>query len=154
MIAPLILIFAAAGGDYVTENDAVGVQAPFDERAGGTLNLPTIAKSAADRLDPLDAGDLKTLGKHVGEVKAVRGTCTAAFVPRGGTVVVLNFAKNYREAMTVPIFKDHFEKWPGGPGAIEKAYKGKTLLIQGLVTEYRGAPQIKAAHPAQLRLIE
>ena len=153
-MAPLILCVAVFGADYTSENAVTAVQAPFAERATEPFEPPTISASDAERLAPLDPHELKTLAGHVGEIKTVRGKCTAAFVPKGGTVVVLNFDVNYREALTAPIFEDHFAKWPGGAEAIEEAYVGKTLLIEGLVTEYRDAPQIKIAHPGQVRVIE
>ena len=151
--AALLCALAFAGDDYTTENDATGVQPPVEQKSG-PFDPPTVSQKDADRLAPIDAKRLKELGGHVGEVKAMRGTCTAVFVPGGGSVAILNFDRNFRSAATVPIFKDHFEKWPGGVEAIEKAYQGKELLVQGLVTEYRGAAQIKAAHPAQIRVIE
>ncbi|QDT14040.1 hypothetical protein [Alienimonas californiensis] len=154
MFAPAVLCLALFGGEYQSENAATGVQPPFAERAVQPFEPPTIAAAAAEALAPLDARDLEALRGHVGTVKAVRGRCTAAFVPEGGTVVVLNFAENYHEALTAPIFDDHFAKWPGGPAAMERAYIGKTLLVQGLVTEYRGAPQIKIAHPGQALVVE
>ena len=154
MIVPLVLCLAVAGGDYESENDAAGVQPPPAERKDARFEPGTIPASDAAKLDPLDAGDLKELGKHVGTVRAVRGTVAATFAPRGGSVLILNFAENYRSAMTAPVFKADFDKWPGGADAIETAYEGKTLLIRGLVTEYRGAAQIKIAHPGQILVIE
>ena len=157
MTAALLLAaaFAApdAGDEFTSENDATGVQPPAGERPG-PFEPPTISKRDAAQLDPVDAKDLRGLGRRVGEVAALRGTCTAVYVPRNGSVAILNFDRNFRSAATVPIFKDHFEKWPGGAAAIEKAYKGKPLLVRGLVTEYRGVAQIKAAHPAQIQIVE
>ena len=153
MTAALICALAFAGDDYASENDATGIQPPVGQKTGA-FDPPTVSVEDAGNLDPLDAIDLKGLGGHVGEVKAIRGTCVAVYVPRNGSVAILNFDRNFRSAATVPIFKDHFEKWPGGAASIEKAYKGKELLVQGLVTEYRGAAQIKAAHPAQIRVVE
>ncbi len=153
MITPLALCLALWGGEYQSENVATGVQPPLAERSVAPFEPATISAEAADAFAPLDAHDLTTLADHVGEVKRVRGVCAAAFAPKGGSVVVLNFDAEYQRAITAPIFKDHFAKWPGGPAAIERALVGKTLLIEGLVTEYRGAPQIKLAHPGQVRVI-
>ncbi|MEM9701806.1 MAG: hypothetical protein AAF907_05125, partial [Planctomycetota bacterium] len=147
MLASFTLLLAVSAADYSAENTATGVQTPIDQQVGGRFTAKTISAADARRLNPLGTGDLRTLARYVGEVKTVRGTCTAAFGPRGGSVLVLNFDRNYRNAMTAPIFAADFSKWPGGEKAIERAYVGKTLVIQGLVTEYRGAPQIKIAHP-------
>ena len=154
MTPPLILLLACAGGDYTSENAAAGVQPPPGERPAEPFAPPTVAAEEAAALDPLAATDLEELGRHVGEVRAVRGVCADVYIPSSGSVVVLNFAENYRDAVTVPVFADHFGKWPGGPAAIARAYEGKTLSVQGLVTEYRGAAQIKAAHPGQIRVVE
>ena len=152
MTAALLLAAAFAGDDFTSENDATGIAPPVGQRTG-TFDPPTISAKDAAAVDAVDAKKVKDLGRRVGEVAAMRGVCTGAFVPRGGSVVILNFAKNYRNAATAPVFKDHFEKWPGGAKAIEKAYVGKDLLVRGLVTEYRGAAQIKIAHPAQVLVV-
>ena len=154
MTAPLVLILAFAGGDYTSENAATGVQAPFGEADDGRFEPGTVAASAAAELEPLDAKVLRELGKYVGTVKAVRGTVSGVFAPNGGKVVILNFDRNYRSAMTSPIFSDDFDKWPGGAATVERAYKGKTVLIRGLVTEYRGSAQVKISHPGQIQVIE
>ena len=154
MIPSLIVALACAGADYTSENTADTVQPPPAEAEPGRFEPPTVSAAAAAKLSPLDAKDLAGLKPHVGTVRAVRGTVSAAFVPRGGSVVVLNFDRNYRSAMTAPVFQDHFGKWPGGKSTVERAYRGKTVLVRGLVTEYRGAPQIKIAHPGQIRVIE
>ena len=154
MTTPLVLILAFAGADYTSENAATGVQAPFGEADAGRFEPGAIAASAAAELEPLDAKDLRELGKYVGTVKAVRGTVSGVFAPNGGKVVILNFDRNYRSAMTSPIFSDDFDKWPGGAATVERAYKGKTVLIRGLVTEYRGAAQVKVSHPGQIQVIE
>ncbi|MFH5803986.1 hypothetical protein [Alienimonas sp. DA493] len=99
-----------------------------------------MAAADAEAPTPVAAGALKALPGRVGEVTAGRSRGTATFVPGCGTVVALNFAENSRGALTALIFNDHFAEWPSGPAAIERAAVGKTLLVQGLVTEYRGAP--------------
>ena len=154
--AALLLALAApaAGDDYATENDATGVQPPVADRDAGAFEPATMSAEDADRLDPVGAKELKTLGGKVGRIAAVRGRCVAVYVPKSGSVAILNFDRNFRSAVTVPIFKDHFEKWPGGPATIERAYAGKDLLVRGLVTEYRGTAQIKAAHPGQIFVVE
>ena len=153
MIASFLFCLALAAGEFTSENSAAGVQPPPEELQRDHFEPTTIGADAVAERTVLDADDLPTLEARVGTVIAVQGECTAAFVPESGAVVVLNFAEDYRTAITVPIFRDHYDKWPGGAETIKEAYVGKTLLIEGLATSYRDAPQIKVAHPGQLRVV-
>ena len=154
MTTALFCLLAAAGDGYTSTNEATTVQAALGDRDRPAYTARLADSGTVAGYDPLDASDLDGLRGKVGTVAAFRGTVSQVFVPGRGSAAVLNFAENYREAATAPVFRDSFSKFPGGPDAIEEALKGKTVLVVGLVTEFRGRPQIKIAHPGQVFVVE
>lgn len=77
------------------------------------------------------------------------GTIARVFAPRSNTVVILNFAKDYRSAVSAVVFAKNFAAFP--PLA---ALEGKTVLVTGAVQDYQGSPEIVLTAPGQVKVVK
>jgi len=83
----------------------------------------------------------------VGEQEVVEGTVVKVHLREKGPSM-LNFDKNWKEGLSVAVFKK--EKF----GDLKEKYEGKKIRVTGKVTEYKGQPQIKVNDPAKIEVIE
>ena len=101
---------------------------------------------AADNLKPIDAVN------HVGEQAEVCGkVASATFSTRSkGKPTFLNLGIAFpNHVFTVVVWGNVRPKFSYAPESLE----GKTICVQGLITEYQGKPQIVVSGPSQLRII-
>jgi DNA/RNA endonuclease YhcR with UshA esterase domain len=87
---------------------------------------------------------------HVGETATVCGSVvsTRYAASTKGQPTFLNLDKPYpNQVFTVLIWGENRSKF----GTPESEYKGKRICIAGKITEYRGAPEIVATDPQQMR---
>lgn len=99
-----------------------------------------------------DAGDVQKILAAKGKDVAVRGQVHEVFTPKSGTVIILNFGSNHRECFKAVVYKRNFEKFDGGAAAIKKMVEGKTIIVEGVVSEYQKLPQITINIPSQLKV--
>ena len=98
----------------------------------------------------LAATDLEKLKEMLGKSATVEGTVAAQGENNGGTMRYLNFAKKYKEALTLVFMVgkggDEFSK--------EKlaAFVGKKVRVTGVVSTYNDALQIKIDKLAQIQI--
>ena len=89
---------------------------------------------------------------HIGERTTVYGPVVDTRWASGskGKPTFLNVGKPYPDAnrFTVVIWIDYRANFPQPP---EKYYLGKTIYVTGLVTEYKGIPQIEVKTPDQIQ---
>jgi DNA/RNA endonuclease YhcR with UshA esterase domain len=89
--------------------------------------------------------------RHTGEAATVCGTvasATYAARSRGGPTF-LNLDKPYPDHIfTIVIWREHRAAF-GNP---ETRYAGKRLCVSGVITDYRGRPQIVVRDPSQINL--
>jgi DNA/RNA endonuclease YhcR with UshA esterase domain len=71
------------------------------------------------------------------------------FTPAGNTVVLLNFAKNYKTALIGKIEAEHFAVFPD-----LTTLKGKKVLLSGKVVDYKGQPEIELTTLDSIRIVE
>jgi DNA/RNA endonuclease YhcR with UshA esterase domain len=83
----------------------------------------------------------------VGEQVVVEGTIVKVHIREKGPAM-LNFDENWKEGLSVAIFKK--EKF----GDLKATYEGKKVRVSGKVTEYRGQPQIKVNDPAKIEVLQ
>ena len=101
---------------------------------------------AGDNLKPTDAVN------HVGEQAEVCGkVASATFSTRSnGKPTFLNLGIAFpNHVFTVVVWGNVRPKFSYSPESLE----GKTICVQGLITEYQGNPQIVVSGPSQLRII-
>ena len=98
----------------------------------------------------LVATDLEKLKEMLGKSAVVEGTVAAQGENNGGTMRYLNFAKKYKEALTLVFMVgkggDEFSK--------EKlaAFVGKKVRVTGVIGTYNDALQIKIDKLAQIQI--
>ena len=89
---------------------------------------------------------------HIGERTTVFGPVVDTRWASGskGKPTFLNIGKPYPdpERFTVVIWIQNRSKFPDPP---EDYYLGKTIYVTGLITEYKGIPQIEVTDPTQIQ---
>ncbi len=88
-----------------------------------------------------DAGD------HVGAVVTVRGKVVRTH--KSGKVVHLNFREDWKGTFQAVIFASAWCDFPAPP---EEHYRGRVVLVTGVVKEYQGTPEMVVESPEQIRL--
>jgi hypothetical protein len=71
------------------------------------------------------------------------------FEERDGDLLILDFDKNYRTAMTAILRNADFPKFPG-----MRTLESKEILVAGKFTEYQGRAQIELSDPGQIKLVK
>jgi hypothetical protein len=95
------------------------------------------------------ASDLGAAKAAVGKPGAFVGVVERVFSPASNSVVLLNFAQDYRKAVVGQVRAADFGKFPD----LKKLEK-KRVLISGKVTEYKDRPQVELTTPASIKIIE
>jgi hypothetical protein len=82
------------------------------EVASKTTTFATVAKTDDAYQNARDSHDLDGAHKAVGQAGSFRGTITQIFEERDGDLVILDFDKNYRTALTAIVRNADFPKFP------------------------------------------
>jgi DNA/RNA endonuclease YhcR with UshA esterase domain len=112
------------------------------------LALFVVLSSPAAAQKKLTASEAKD---HVGETATVCGSVVSARYASStkGRPTFLNLDKPYpNQVFTVLIWGENRSKF----GAPESEYKGKRICVTGKITEYKGAAEIVANDPHQLKI--
>jgi outer membrane receptor protein involved in Fe transport len=116
--------------------------------ASRTARFDTVEQTAATYREALEAGDLAAARKLIGKRGTFRGTVARVFTPKGGNLVILNFAEDYKTAVTAVLRKPDFSRFPDLGGL-----PGKEILVTGKLVDYEGRPEIELKTPGQIRLV-
>jgi DNA/RNA endonuclease YhcR with UshA esterase domain len=108
----------------------------------------TIKESDPAVKKALDAKDLSGGTKLIGKEAAFQGNVAKVYTSEGDTVVILNFDKNFRSAMTAVLKPADYAKFP-----VMAKLDGKHVLVTGKLAEYRGQPEIELTKPEQIKVI-
>ncbi len=99
------------------------------------------------------ATDNEALVLRAGKKVQVRGRVSRIGALRDGRMTFINFATNETKRFVgildpraLALFLREF------PEGLEKALVGKAVLIEGVITLYRGIPQIELKDPRQFRI--
>lgn len=119
----------------------------------GAWRLATSGELADGQTAPFEATDLEGLISRAGTRVQVRGLIARVGTLRGRRMTFINFGGRGRDGLTgiirakfLPGFVHRF------PNGLESALVGKHVLLEGLITLYRGNPQIELESPRQLRI--
>jgi hypothetical protein len=143
----LSLALLLVGAGLAPQRGLAGDGIPQTEAASATAKFETVAKTDAAYTGALDAKDMDGARKLVGKTGAFKGKVVKAFGTRN--ITVLNFAANFRTALTAALRKEDFGKFP----ALAEL-EGKEVLISGKFSEYDGRPQIMLTDSKQIRLVK
>jgi DNA/RNA endonuclease YhcR with UshA esterase domain len=130
----------------------IAVPAPAQEAPAPSTKPATTTAPTTTPIDVVAEKDkLKAL---VGKDATVRGKVVEVFVPRSGSVTILNFfAGPERRDFNVVIDKANMDAVNAAfNGDVAAAVKDQTVLVTGTVSEYRGNPQIKVERPEQIKI--
>jgi hypothetical protein len=119
------------------------------EVASKTVTFGIIAKTDAPYQKARDAHDLDGAHQALGQMGAFRGTVTQLFEERDGDLVILDFDKNYRTALTAIVRNADFPKFPD-----LKALEGKEIVVSGKFTDYQGRAQMELTDPGQIKIVK
>jgi len=98
----------------------------------------------------LDAKALAEALKLVGKPGAFQGTVSQVYSPRNHSVAILDFAPNYRDALTATVKPDAYAKFPDLSHLV-----GKRILISGKFSaNSHGVAQIELTGPVQVKIIQ
>lgn len=95
---------------------------------------------------------IDSVAHHVGQHVKICDKISDAFRPKGeNTITYLNFGGKYPDhVFTVVIFAKDLPNFPYTPS---EHLKSKNVCIQGIITEYKGKPQIVAKFPEQIEVL-
>ncbi len=130
---------------YSSENLATSVRPPAADY------LRTTMPKSADK-EVLSADDVKKIEEKKDKEVSVKGTVNEVFLPKSGSIAILNFGKDNKKCFKAVVFKSDFEKFEGGAEGIKKKYTGKTVTVEGKVSMYQGTPQIAVKTPSQFKV--
>lgn len=130
-----------------SENQANGIRPPAAD-----FLLTQAGKKKAGEKETIPASDIKAIEAKKDEEAVVKGVVNEVFIPRSGTIAILNFGKDNKKCFKAVVFKGDFEKWDGGAEGIKRKYQGKTVTVEGKVSMYQGLPQISVKTPSQLKV--
>jgi hypothetical protein len=122
---------------------------PAQSEVAARQSFGTIAASDSAVRGALAAKDLEEAKKRVGKAGSFTGKVVKVFAPKSHSIVILNFAENYKEALTAVLRAANFSRFPD-----MNELKGKKVLITGTFSEYKGAPQIVLTQPSQVKILE
>lgn len=148
MLATLIIAAQPFDDDKInSENKASGVRPPPKD-----YFISMQSKNKQSEKEVLNADDVKKIEAKKDEDVIVKGTVTEVYLPKSGTIAILNFGKDIKKCFKAVVFKADFDKWDGGAEGIKKKYQGKTVTVEGKVSMYQNAPQIAVKTPSQFKV--
>jgi DNA/RNA endonuclease YhcR with UshA esterase domain len=116
--------------------------------ASKTAKFATVKPTDSSVKAALKASDLAGAKKLVGKDGAFEGTVVKVFSPKTNGLVILNFDKNYKNALTAVLRVKSYASFPD-----MQTLKGKHVLITGKFEDYKGSTEIQLTKPEQVKLI-
>jgi hypothetical protein len=122
---------------------------PQSQVASKKAKFDTINASDPVLKTAIDAHDLSKAAGLIGKTGSFKGTVDRLYAPKGGSLVIFNFDRDYKTALTAIVRKGDFSKFPD----LTKL-EGKQVLITGKFIDYKGAAEIELTDPNQIKLID
>ncbi len=145
----LVAVHPPEDDKFDSENKASGIRPPAADFFISTL---TKSKPASTAKEEFNAEDVKKIEEMKDKEIIVKGKVTEVFIPKSGSIAILNFGKDTKKCFKAVVFKGDFEKFEGGAEGIKKKYSGKTVTVEGKVSIYQNAPQIAMKTPSQIKI--
>jgi hypothetical protein len=144
------------GAGFAATAVPVTVTKPASHTAGKTypdqstvaLKTPFTTASATAAKGAIGAKDLAGAQKLVGKSGAFQGTVSTVYSPKGHDVVILDFDRDYKQALTAIARPSSYAKLPA-----LAMLKDKHVLVSGRFKEYKGKPEIEITSAGQIRLL-
>jgi bisphosphoglycerate-independent phosphoglycerate mutase (AlkP superfamily) len=97
----------------------------------------------------IHASDLLAFKDKTGKEITITGKVYSVFAPKSHSIVLLNFATNYKDAITVAIKAKDFANFPD-----LRKLKDKQVVVTGKCIDYKGQPELEISLLKQLQVIE
>jgi hypothetical protein len=146
------LIAATQPSSAAAGKDEPGKKAPHkaqEEMAAKSAGFTTISAADKSVTGALKATDLEGAKKRTGKAGAFTGTVTKVFAPKSNALVILNFASDYRTAVTAVVRQRSFSTFPP-----LTSLEGKKVLISGKVSNYKNQPEIELTSLSQIKIVK
>lgn len=91
---------------------------------------------------------------HIGEYQTVKGTIVSTHYARTsrGEPTFLNMDKPYpNQVFTILIWGSDRNNFPGNP---EIYYDRKVVLVEGVISQYKGVPQVIISSSSQITIVQ
>jgi DNA/RNA endonuclease YhcR with UshA esterase domain len=115
------------------------------------LALPasSAARPSATATSCTGAVSWSRAARYIGQERTVTGPVAGTFYSAAvnGAPTFLNLGRDYpRQGFVVVIWGNHRAQF----GAPERQYRGRTICVRGVISTYRGVPQMEARSPSQI----
>jgi DNA/RNA endonuclease YhcR with UshA esterase domain len=147
ILAVLTLFVASAPAQKPSEKKEPGK--PQSAVAAKDKSFATVSAEDAVVKAALKADDLAGAKKQIDKTSTFTGTVAKVFLPDSNSVVLINFAKNYKEALTVVVYARNFAKFPN-----LNTLRGKKVVVTGKVSDYKGQPQVELTDVSALKIVK
>ena len=97
----------------------------------------------------IHATDLLAFKDKTGKEITITGKVYSVFAPKSHSIVLLNFATNYKDAITVAIKAKDFATFPD-----LRKLKDKQVVVTGKCIDYKGQPELEISQLKQLQVID
>ncbi|MCX6367853.1 MAG: hypothetical protein NTX57_14280 [Armatimonadetes bacterium] len=148
---PVLAALCACAVSFVFAQDEKPKSDPAKPQASvasKTAKFDTVKRGDGSVKTALKATDLAGAKKLVGKDGAFEGVVVKVFSPRSNGLVILNFDKNYRNALTAVLRVKNYASFPD-----MQTLKGKHVLITGTFVDYKGSTEIQLTKSEQVKLI-
>lgn len=145
MIAVAALMMVALLG----VGEAEAQDSPQKAAASKTAKFESVAKTDALYTGAIEAHDKAAAGKLVGKDGAFRGTVVKVYTNRTGSVLILNFDRDYKTALTAALKKSEFSKFPD-----MSQLDGKEIVVSGKFIDFNGNTEIVLSDPKQIAVVK
>lgn len=138
---------ATANAKVAADGDTIGKAQ--SEMASKTIAFSTVPASDPAVAKALEAHSLADAQQQVGKSGAFQGTVSQTYSPDDHDIVILDFDKKYKTALTAVVMPADYGKFPD-----LSTLRGKHVLISGTFSAPKGKPQITLTDPAQIKVIQ
>lgn len=147
--AALMLTCGAARAQKPAEKSGANPAKPTQASlAAKGKSFGTIAATDAEVTGATKADDLAAAKKQVGKSAAFVGNVAKVFTLKSNSIVLLNFAKDYKTALVGAVKAEDFAKFPD-----LKTLEGKRVLLTGKVIDFKGQPEVELTSPDGIKVI-
>lgn len=135
--------------DTRTRGGGEGQSFPAQSAVAAKTGFSTVSASSGEVKRAVKATDLAGATKLVGKNGSFTGTVSQVYSPSDHDIAILDFAQNYRSALTAIVKPANYAKLPNIDGLA-----GKTVLVSGKFIAYEGKPEIEITSPAQVKIVK
>jgi DNA/RNA endonuclease YhcR with UshA esterase domain len=139
---------AATAAPVTGHKPAPAGEKTYPDQSTVATKTPFATAAAAAAKGALDAKNLAGAEKLVGKPGAFQGTVSAVYSPKNHAVVILDFDREYDQALTAIALPASYAKLPN-----LATLKGRHVLISGQFKEYKRKTEIEIDSASQIKLL-